>query len=89
MELQAKCDNDHKIILKFTQGQENLDKLLCTQVHPLTKRELDINTPTKRIPIRISLLNLLHIKRMLEHVIIVLKWVILHTHVDLKNHLER
>ena len=30
-ELQAKCDEDHKIVLKFTQGQENLDKLLCTQ----------------------------------------------------------
>ena len=30
-ELQDKCDKEHKIILTFTKGQENLDKLLCTQ----------------------------------------------------------
>ena len=31
MELQAKCDKDHKILLKFIKGQENLDKILWTQ----------------------------------------------------------
>ena len=31
LELSTKCDAKHKTILKFTQGQENLDRLLSTQ----------------------------------------------------------
>ena len=31
IELSTKCDVNHTTILKFTQGQENLDKILSTQ----------------------------------------------------------
>jgi len=39
LELQVKCDDNQRIILKFTQGQENLDKL-CTQKASFNKERI-------------------------------------------------
>ena len=47
-ELQNKCDKDHKIILKFTKGQENLDKLLCTQRASFNKEGIGYNHFNKK-----------------------------------------
>jgi len=43
LELQVKCDNNQKIILKFTQGQENLHKVLCTQKASFNKEGIGYN----------------------------------------------
>ena len=47
-ELKAKCDKDHKIILKFSKGPENLDKLLCTQRASFNKEEIGYNHSNKK-----------------------------------------
>ena len=43
IELSTKCDVNNKTILKFTLGQENLDKLLCTQRTSFNKEGLGYN----------------------------------------------
>jgi len=48
VEFQAKCDKDHRIILKFIQGQENLDKLLCTQRASFNKEGTRYNHLNKK-----------------------------------------
>ena len=47
-ELQDKCNKEHKIILKFTKGQENLDKLLCNQKTSFNKEEIGYNHSNKK-----------------------------------------
>jgi len=54
LELSTKCDSKHKAILKFTQGQENLDRLLAFKELLLIKEESDITTLTGRKNTRIS-----------------------------------
>jgi len=78
VELQTKCDNDKKKILKFTQDKNIWISDFVPKENFLTTRELDRITQTKRKTIRISLLNLLHIKWMLQLVIIALKLFILY-----------
>jgi len=40
-ELSTKCDAKHKMILKFTQGQENFDRLLSTQRASFNKEGIE------------------------------------------------
>ena len=47
-ELQAKCDDNKKIASKFTEGQQNLDRLLCTQKASFNKEEIGYNYFNKK-----------------------------------------
>jgi len=48
IELQTKCYNNKRIISKFSQGQGNLDKLLCTQKTFFNKEEIGYHYSNKK-----------------------------------------
>ena len=54
-ELTSKCEDLEKMVLKFSKGQNNLEKLLGHQECPLTKKVLDATLLTKRKLIKTSL----------------------------------
>jgi len=54
-ELQSKCESLEKVVLRFSKGQDNLDKLLGSQKISLTQKLLDIILLTKRKHTKISL----------------------------------
>ena len=53
-ELQSKCEDLEKIVLKFSKGQNNLDKLLGSQRMSFNKESIGYNPLTKRKLIKSS-----------------------------------
>jgi len=84
LELQIKYD-DNKKILKFTQGQENLDKLLCTQKAFFNKEGIGYNHLNKNTCYKNFFVKPTLCKRIMKPVTIALRSVTLHIHVHLEN----
>jgi len=69
LELQIKRDDNQNIILKFTQGLDNMDKLLCTEKASCKKEEVGNNNLNKNKCYKHFSLSLTLIKRTMKLVI--------------------